>query len=390
MAQQKKTPQKKDTNSVTLSRKKIVIIAVALAVVLALLISGVVYLLVAQGLPFNNRNDTPQNGTQEIIPPPPLLGENDFDPFAGVDFDHYITLGDWRGVVVDFEAFDDEQMSLMVRAQFAEETDRTVVQRGDYTILGFDVYVEGVGEVPEMSTEEFELVIGSGFMMDGFEEQLVGQVIGQTVEIRVTFPEAQENEEDEFGVAGRNAVFTTVVHEIFAPPAELTEEQVWMVSEGATTDKQEFLNMMFNQIRSLAAVQAFHVVIDDHVEFIGNLPAAANIYQDLGPQGESWAREDLVVFAIAAQEGITITQADVDAELDDFRQMEGEESIEEMFAQVRQMHGNDLTEEEMLLVILNTDRERFVRGLMFARIGELIFTYAVDAEGNSVFVEARE
>jgi len=385
MAQKKNTTKNTDSGSVTLSRKKVVIIAVALALVLALLISGVVYLLVAQGLPFNNRNN---NDPQEnIAPTRPLLSDDDFDPFAGLEFSNYITVGDWRGVVVDVETFDDEQMLLVARANFAEETDRTVVQRGDVIIFDFDGYAEGLGRLPGMAHEGADLVIGSGGFIPGFEEQMVGASIGQTFDVEVTFPDEYPQNPD---LEGRDAVFTVVVHEIFAPPAELTEEQVWMISEGATTDQQEFLNIMFNQIRSFAALQAFHAVFDDHVEFIGSLPAAANIYQERGAQGEDWAREDLAVFAIAAQENIVITQADVDAELERFRQTQGEENIEEMMEQVRLSHGNDLTEEEMLLLALGTDRGRFVRELMVVRISELIFSYAVDAQGNSVFVEARE
>ncbi|MCL2445639.1 MAG: FKBP-type peptidyl-prolyl cis-trans isomerase [Oscillospiraceae bacterium] len=382
MAQQKNT-KKKNPNSVTLSRKKIVIIAVAVALVLALLIGSVVYLLVSQGLPWS-LTGTGTNDTQQTTRPP--LDLDDFDPFAGVDFSNYINVGDWRGVVLDLEAFDDEQMSLMMRAQFAEETDRTVVQLGDHIIFDFDGYAEGLGRLEGMAFEGADLIIGSDMMIPGFEEQVVGQTIGQTFEIHVTFPdEYPQNAELE----GRDAVFTCVVHEIFAPPAQLSEEQIFMASEGATTDKQELLDIMFNQIRDMSAMQAFHAVFDQ-AEFIGSLPAAANIYEHMGPQGESWAQEDLVVFAIAAQAGVAITQADVDEELERFRRIEGEEAIEEAKAQIRQMQGEDLTEEEMLLMMLGTSRAEFVRSLMFARIGELIFSYAVDSEGNSVYVEARE
>ncbi|MCL2195698.1 MAG: FKBP-type peptidyl-prolyl cis-trans isomerase [Oscillospiraceae bacterium] len=391
MAQQKKNTNQKNKNSVTVSRKRIVIIAVAVAVVLALLIGSVVYILV-QWQPWANQLDVgPTNGAPHHHDhghgaQQQILGDNDFDPFAGVDFSHYVEFGEWRGVVVDMESFDDEQLLMAVRANFAEPTDRTVVQHGDVVTFDFDGYAEGLGRLDGMAFEGADITVGSGTFIPGFEEQMIGAVIGRTFDIRVTFPDDYPQNPDLEGV---DAVFTTVVHEILAPPAQLTEEQVFMASEGATTDLDDFLGIMFNQIRDMAAMQAFHEVFDN-VNFIGNLPAAANIYEHMGERGVFFAQEDVVVFAIATQEGIVITPDDVNEELERFRRVEGEESIAEMMAEIRQAEGDDLTEEELMLIMVGQTRAEFVRSLMFARIGELIFRYAVDSDGNSVYIEARE
>ena len=69
--------------------------------------------------------------------------------------------------------------------------------------------------------EGFDLELGSGQFIPGFEEQLVGTKAGDTKDVEVTFPE-------EYGasaLAGKAAVFECTVHEVSAPKeAEINEE----------------------------------------------------------------------------------------------------------------------------------------------------------------------
>lgn len=60
------------------------------------------------------------------------------------------------------------------------------------------------------SAEDFELVLGSGMFIPGFEEQLVGTEPGQDVVVRVTFPEAYGNKE----LAGQPVEFDVKVKEL--------------------------------------------------------------------------------------------------------------------------------------------------------------------------------
>jgi len=111
------------------------------------------------------------------------------------------------------------------------------------------------------------------------------------------------------------------------------------------------------------AMQAFGIAMSEAE--IHRLPDIANIY---GPDGEEWAREDLFAFAIAAQQGITITLEDVEEALSDDMAM-------------------GMTAEDALQMH-QTTMEQFVRGLMFDRIAHEILRYAVDADGNPVIDEA--
>jgi trigger factor len=62
------------------------------------------------------------------------------------------------------------------------------------------------------SAEKFELVIGSGQFIPGFEDQMVGMKAGETKDIKVTFPKDYQSED----LAGKEAVFTVKLHSIKA------------------------------------------------------------------------------------------------------------------------------------------------------------------------------
>ena len=69
--------------------------------------------------------------------------------------------------------------------------------------------------------EGFELELGSGQFIPGFEEQLVGTKAGDKKDVEVTFPEEYGASE----LAGKAAVFECTVHEVSEPKeAEINEE----------------------------------------------------------------------------------------------------------------------------------------------------------------------
>jgi len=83
------------------------------------------------------------------------------------------------------------------------------LQNGDQAKFDFVGKINGE-EFEGGKAEGFELVIGSGQFIPGFEEQMVGMNIGETKDITVTFPEDYQSKE----LAGKEAVFTVTLHEI--------------------------------------------------------------------------------------------------------------------------------------------------------------------------------
>ena len=65
------------------------------------------------------------------------------------------------------------------------------------------------------------LKIGSGTFIDGFEDQLIGKMPGETVQVKVTFPKDYQGKE----VAGKDAVFETTINYIDETP-KLTDKFV--------------------------------------------------------------------------------------------------------------------------------------------------------------------
>lgn len=82
-------------------------------------------------------------------------------------------------------------------------------EMGDMTIIDFVGSVDGE-EFAGGTAENFELTLGSGQFIPGFEEQLVGKDAGEDVDVVVTFPEEYHAEE----LAGKEALFKCHIHEI--------------------------------------------------------------------------------------------------------------------------------------------------------------------------------
>jgi trigger factor len=83
------------------------------------------------------------------------------------------------------------------------------LQDGDTAIIDFTGYLDG--EPFEGGTaKQFNLTIGSGAFIPGFEEQLVGMNYGETRTIDVTFPSNYQAED----LAGKTTQFEVTLHEI--------------------------------------------------------------------------------------------------------------------------------------------------------------------------------
>ncbi|WP_281258590.1 trigger factor [Caulobacter mirabilis] len=96
---------------------------------------------------------------------------------------------------------------------FEPRTGKTVKAKdGDQVLIDFVGSVDGV-EFPGGKGEGFELTLGSGQFIPGFEDQLVGAKPGEETVVKVTFPSPYQSEE----LAGKDAEFKVTVHEVRAP-----------------------------------------------------------------------------------------------------------------------------------------------------------------------------
>jgi trigger factor len=124
-------------------------------------------------------------------------------------------LGDWRGVEVgrrEPEVAPDEVQAELERVRESlaslETVDRSAAQ-GDFVVMDFVGTIDG---------EPFEggdargylLELGSGRLIEGFEQQLEGASAGDEREVKVTFPEDYEAEH----LAGKDVSFAVDVKEV--------------------------------------------------------------------------------------------------------------------------------------------------------------------------------
>ncbi len=151
-----------------------------------------------------------------------------------------VTLGQYKGVEIpkkEITVSDDEIMAevnkeLEKNARDVDVDDRPV-KDGDHIKLDFDGSVDGV-PFEGGKAADFDLTVGSGSFIPGFEEQIVGKNIGEEFDVNVTFPEDYHAE----NLKGKAAVFKCKVNSISEHQiSEFNDEFVQEVSEFDTVDE---------------------------------------------------------------------------------------------------------------------------------------------------------
>ncbi len=123
--------------------------------------------------------------------------------------------------VSDAEVETEMKKILESAATNAEVTDRAC-KNGDTVNIDFSGSVDGE-KFPGGTAEEYDLVLGSGSFIPGFEDGVVGMKIGESKDITVKFPEDYQAD----NLRGKQAVFNIKLHKITEKQyPELTDEFV--------------------------------------------------------------------------------------------------------------------------------------------------------------------
>ena len=151
-----------------------------------------------------------------------------------------ITVSEYKGLsaIKDAVEITDEAVNAEIdrvrdrQSREIEVTDRAAAM-GDTVTIDFDGYVDGVA-FDGGKSENYDLVLGSGSFIPGFEDQIVGKNIGENFDVLVTFP----NEYHAENLAGKEATFKCALHAIKVKELpELDDEFVKDVSEFDTVDE---------------------------------------------------------------------------------------------------------------------------------------------------------
>ena len=162
-----------------------------------------------------------------------------------------VTLGDYKGLEVEKAevAISDEQVEAeldrMAQNVASTETVERAAQMGDTANIDFEGFDNGVA-FDGGKGEAFDLKLGSGSFVPGFEEQIVGMSAGEEKDIDITFPEDYKAE-----LAGKAVVFHVKVNKV-------TETNVPAKDDEFAKDVSEFdtLDALKADIRAKAEEQA--------------------------------------------------------------------------------------------------------------------------------------
>lgn len=101
-----------------------------------------------------------------------------------------------------------ELASMQERNARVVTVDDRKAKKNDIAVIDFEGFVDGVA-FDGGKGENYELTLGSGQFIPGFEDQIIGHKTGDEFDVNVTFPTEYTPE-----LAGKEAVFKVVLHEI--------------------------------------------------------------------------------------------------------------------------------------------------------------------------------
>ncbi|MCL2166820.1 MAG: trigger factor [Clostridiales bacterium] len=158
---------------------------------------------------------------------------------ATYDMKPEITLGPYKGmelvklsVTVEDDAVEKQLKAMQERFARLEKTEEAAV-KGDVCTIDF---LGMVDDVPFEGGEgkDYQLELGSGTFIPGFEEQLEGAKAGDELKLNVVFPENYQTEE----LAGKDAVFSVTLKEVqHKILSEMDDEFAKDVSEFETLEE---------------------------------------------------------------------------------------------------------------------------------------------------------
>lgn len=276
-----------------------------------------------------------------------------------------ITLGQYKGLEIEkveatVEASEVEaELQRMANNAASVSTVDRCAENGDTAVIDYEGFKDGV-PFEGGKAEKYELKLGSGSFIPGFEDQVVGMTAGEEKDINVTFPEEYHAAE----LAGAPVIFKIKLHEVKETkvPA-IDDEFVKDVSEFDTveelradleknllTKKQEGIQRAFENAAIEKAVanmtaeipesmieeeleremermdyelRAQGASLEAYAQMLGGDMEA--IKKSLRPGAENAVKINVMLDAIVTAEGIEVTEEEINAEYNNMAERYGME-----------------------------------------------------------------
>ena len=269
-----------------------------------------------------------------------------------------IVLGAYTGLTVEKPEYpvtdaqvDAELNRLLDRNARLVDVEDGPAENGDTATIDFSGSVDGV-KFDGGTAEDYDLVLGSGSFIPGFEEQVVGMRTGESRDIAVRFPDDYQAEE----LKGRDSVFAVTVKKLrrkelpeltddFIRDAagadsveaykaetrarmekesaekaesELRNNLVKAVADGVSTEIPDAMiesemDRIVSSVEYRVGTQYGGMKLDDYLGYMGM--DRKTFRENYRPQAGENVKARLVADAIITKEGITATEEETEAKI---------------------------------------------------------------------------
>lgn len=274
-----------------------------------------------------------------------------------VELGEYKHLGIKKEEVEVTDADVEERLERLLSNQAEWQIKEGEAKKGDIVVIDFKGFI-GDKAFEGGEAKGYELELGSGSFIPGFEDQLEGKVAPVDTEVNVTFPENYQVAD----LAGKEAKFEVTIHDVKEKVLpELTDEFVKEFSKEAASTVAEYKEKLRGEIKvqkEEAAAKAYSdkvistavenakltvptKLIDQEVnsmfeQFAGNLSrqglsfelyeqftgkGADELKAEMRSDAENKIKTSFVLGEIAEVEKVEVTDADIDAEVKELATM---------------------------------------------------------------------
>lgn len=280
-----------------------------------------------------------------------------------------VVLGDYKGIRVEKKEYPvtdedvDKELENMRNANARMvAVEGRPAKKDDMVIIDYKGFV-GEEQFEGGTAENQPLVLGSGHFIEGFEDQLIGAKAGDSVEVKVTFPEDYHAEH----LAGKEAVFKVDVKEIKEKELpDLDDEFAKDVSEFETLEdlkkdirkkleeraahraKHETEDEVIKKVTELSEIDIPEVMIEKQIDSMVRDFEMQLMYQGLKLEGyldyynksmeefrdglrdeaTERVRTQLTLEKVSQVEGVTASEEELDKELEEMAKRYKMEDIE--------------------------------------------------------------
>lgn len=270
-------------------------------------------------------------------------------------YEEYVTLGEYKGLdiqLIKSEVTDDmvdEEIDTLLEdnAVYTPISDRGAAE-GDTVNINYTGKIDGK-EFDGGSAEDFELELGSGYLLEDLESQIVGMKSGETKDLNVSVPADYVEDSAEENAPDKAAVFTVTVNSVSEKSLpDYSDDFIASVTDYKTTaeyeegKKKELLASLESENRSTAGTDALSQVVENstfkgypqelydsckqeydamnqmYAEMLGVDVADFDTDEEETKSAiESMVNEKMVCAAIAAAENISVSDAEYQKYLED-------------------------------------------------------------------------